>query len=169
MRSSCTLSLYLTYSASFFQSISTFTKAKAMPEIKGQIQGDFLPKFHATPQCALLRYLIYSHNPESHISWQHPLPLFFFFFFFAGSDRSEKWRWSKQSQCLLAQIGLLILFFFFFSEYGHISTLNYKREISGNAPGYFPVIPKYTGAWMLEFCFSTNIFNAHNFRKMLRC
>lgn len=47
-----------------------------------------------------------------------------------------------------------------FSECGQISTLNYKRKTSGNDPGYFPVIPKYTGAWMLDFLFSSNIFNA---------
>lgn len=54
-----------------------------------------------------------------------------------------------------------------FSEYGHISTLNYKTESSGNVPGYFLVTPEYTDAWMLDFLISTNIFNAHNFRKML--
>lgn len=47
-----------------------------------------------------------------------------------------------------------------FSECGQISILNYKRKTSGNDPGYFPVIPKYTGAWMLDFLFSSNIFNA---------
>lgn len=49
MRSNCTLSLYLTYSAACFQLISTFTKAKARPEIIGQTQGHFLPRFHTTP------------------------------------------------------------------------------------------------------------------------
>lgn len=69
MRSSCTLSLYLTYYAACFQPTSTFTKAKAMLEINGQTQGDFLPRFHTTPQGALLRYLIYNDTTESHVSW----------------------------------------------------------------------------------------------------
>lgn len=56
-----------------------------------------------------------------------------------------------------------------FSECGQISTLNYKSKISGNVPGYFPVTPKYTGAWMLDFLLPTNIFSVHSFRKIFRC
>lgn len=72
-------------------------------------------------------------------------------------------------QAFLMPAGIDRLAHSLFSEHGQISTLDYKREISGNVPGYFPVIPKYSCAWILNFLFSINVFNPRNFRNMLKC